>query len=130
MATAARTGRQLSVGKLAALRRLADELGIFTITAMDQRNSLKGSDAKQAFALAETAVAYGEGAVYSAGQNGHTPPSGSQPLPGRLLAAPLSHCSPGSRWPSPQPDLRPMWQVESQPSLSLVLPSSHCSPAC
>jgi len=49
--------------------------------AVNQRNSLKGSDAKQAFALAETAVAYGEGAVYSAGQNGHTPPSGSQPLP-------------------------------------------------
>ena len=31
----------LSVGKLAGLRRLADDRGIFCITAMDQRNSLR-----------------------------------------------------------------------------------------
>jgi Tfp pilus assembly protein PilX len=32
--------------------------------AVNQRNSLKSADARQAFALAETALAYGEGAVY------------------------------------------------------------------
>jgi tagatose 1,6-diphosphate aldolase len=41
MATATNTGQALSIGKLAGLRRLADEQGIFCITAMDQRHSLK-----------------------------------------------------------------------------------------
>lgn len=42
--------------------------------AVNQRTSLKSADARQAFALAETALAYGEGAVYNAGQvvNGKT----------------------------------------------------------
>lgn len=35
------TVRKLSIGKVAGLRRLADENGIFCITAMDQRNSLR-----------------------------------------------------------------------------------------
>jgi Tfp pilus assembly protein PilX len=35
--------------------------------AVNQRNSLKEGDARQAFALAETALAYGEGAVYNSG---------------------------------------------------------------
>src|SRR5579875_72664 len=35
------TAMALSIGKLTGLRRLADERGIFCITAMDQRNSLK-----------------------------------------------------------------------------------------
>ena len=34
--------------------------------AVNQRNSLKSADARQAFALAETSLAYGEGAVYAA----------------------------------------------------------------
>jgi Tfp pilus assembly protein PilX len=38
--------------------------------AVNQRNSLKSSDAKQAFALAETALAYGIGASYAAGTAG------------------------------------------------------------
>jgi tagatose 1,6-diphosphate aldolase len=41
MATSTSTVRTLTVGKLAGLRRLSDERGIFYITAMDQRNSLK-----------------------------------------------------------------------------------------
>src|SRR5579883_2451882 len=35
------TAMALSIGKLTGLRRLADERGIFCITAMDQRNSLR-----------------------------------------------------------------------------------------
>ena len=38
--------------------------------AVNQRNSLKSADAKQAFALAETALAYGVGAAYAAGSSG------------------------------------------------------------
>jgi hypothetical protein len=38
--------------------------------AVNQRNSLKSADAKQAFALAETALAYGIGAAYVAGTSG------------------------------------------------------------
>ncbi|MFI5038622.1 MAG: hypothetical protein ACHQCG_01660 [Solirubrobacterales bacterium] len=34
--------------------------------AVNQRSSLKSADARQAFALAETSLAYGEGAVYAA----------------------------------------------------------------
>jgi tagatose 1,6-diphosphate aldolase len=41
MATSTSTKRQLSVGKIAGLRRLADPRGIFLITAMDQRNSMR-----------------------------------------------------------------------------------------
>lgn len=41
MVTTNRTGRQLSIGKLTGLRRLANDRGIFLITAMDQRNSLR-----------------------------------------------------------------------------------------
>jgi tagatose 1,6-diphosphate aldolase len=41
MATSTRTRRKLTVGKVAGLRRLADDRGIFLITAMDQRNSLR-----------------------------------------------------------------------------------------
>lgn len=41
MATSTRGTQTLSIGKLFGLRRLADEHGIFSITAMDQRNSLK-----------------------------------------------------------------------------------------
>lgn len=41
MVTSARSTKTISVGKLFGLRRLADERGIFSITAMDQRNSLK-----------------------------------------------------------------------------------------
>ena len=42
--------------------------------AVNQRSALKSADARQAFALAQTALAYGEGAVYNAGQvvNGKT----------------------------------------------------------
>ena len=40
MASNTSTRRKLTLGKIAALRRLADEQGIFCITAMDQRNSL------------------------------------------------------------------------------------------
>ncbi|HEY2072103.1 MAG TPA: hypothetical protein VGG88_00870 [Gaiellaceae bacterium] len=48
--------------------------------AVNQRNSLKSADARQAFALAETALAYGEGAVYAAGQTGKSPSSGIHSL--------------------------------------------------
>jgi tagatose 1,6-diphosphate aldolase len=41
MATETGTRRKLSVGKTDGLRHLADERGIFCITAMDQRNSLR-----------------------------------------------------------------------------------------
>jgi tagatose 1,6-diphosphate aldolase len=41
MATRTQTTRTLTIGKVGGLRRLADERGIFCITAMDQRNSLK-----------------------------------------------------------------------------------------
>jgi len=41
MATSTPTKRKLTVGKIAGLRRLADARGIFSITAMDQRNSLR-----------------------------------------------------------------------------------------
>jgi tagatose 1,6-diphosphate aldolase len=41
MATQTGTRRKLSVGKIDGLRHLADERGIFCITAMDQRNSLR-----------------------------------------------------------------------------------------
>jgi hypothetical protein len=48
--------------------------------AVNQRNSLKSADARQAFALAETALAYGEGAVYQAGTTGKSPTVGQHPL--------------------------------------------------
>ncbi len=41
MATSTSTKRKLSVGKIAGLRRMADARGIFLITAMDQRNSMR-----------------------------------------------------------------------------------------
>src|SRR5258708_16829129 len=41
VATSTHTKRKLSVGKVAGLRRLADERGIFLITAMHPRNSLR-----------------------------------------------------------------------------------------
>jgi tagatose 1,6-diphosphate aldolase len=41
MATSTSTRRKLTIGKIAGLRRLSDEQGIFCITAMDQRNSLR-----------------------------------------------------------------------------------------
>jgi tagatose 1,6-diphosphate aldolase len=41
MASSTSTRRKLTLGKIAGLRRLADEQGIFCITAMDQRNSLR-----------------------------------------------------------------------------------------
>jgi len=41
MATQSTTRRKLTIGKVDGLRRLADDRGIFCITAMDQRNSLK-----------------------------------------------------------------------------------------
>ncbi len=41
MATSTQTTRKLTLGKIAGLRRLSDERGIFCITAMDQRNSLR-----------------------------------------------------------------------------------------
>src|SRR5262245_25239850 len=47
-----------------------------------------------------------------------------QPSPDTVL--PSSHCSPGSRMPSPQRGS--CWQVAEQPSPDTVLPSSHCSP--
>ena len=49
--------------------------------AINQRSSLKSADARQAFALAETALSYGAGAVYAAGQNGHAPATGTQTIP-------------------------------------------------
>ena len=47
--------------------------------AVNQRNSLKSADARSAFALAETALAYGEGAVYTA--SGTAPPTTLQTIP-------------------------------------------------
>lgn len=41
MATSARSTKTMSIGKLAGMRRLANDESIFCITAMDQRNSLK-----------------------------------------------------------------------------------------
>lgn len=41
MATSTTTKRKLTVGKIAGLRRLSNADGIFLITAMDQRNSLR-----------------------------------------------------------------------------------------
>jgi Tfp pilus assembly protein PilX len=49
--------------------------------AVNQRSSLKSADARQAFALAETALAYGEGAVYAAGQTGKSPATGTHTIP-------------------------------------------------
>ncbi len=49
--------------------------------AVNQRSSLKSADARQAFALAETALAYGAGAVYATGQGGHAPAAGTQTIP-------------------------------------------------
>ncbi|MGH2971614.1 MAG: hypothetical protein ACRDLE_05710 [Gaiellaceae bacterium] len=59
-------------------------LGILTAAitingAANQRSSLKSADQRQAFALAQSAIAYGEGQVY--GASGSAPPSGWQPLP-------------------------------------------------
>ena len=48
--------------------------------AVNQRNSLKSADAKQAFALAETAMAYGQGAVFA----------GDVALPGTTTPQPVS----------------------------------------
>lgn len=48
--------------------------------SVNQRNSLKSADARQAFALAETALAYGEGAVYAAGQTGKSPAYGDHDI--------------------------------------------------
>jgi tagatose 1,6-diphosphate aldolase len=42
MATSVATKRKLSLGKVGGLRRLSDSRGIFYITAMDQRNSMRG----------------------------------------------------------------------------------------
>jgi Tfp pilus assembly protein PilX len=47
----------------------------------NQRNALQSAGARQAFALAEAALAYGEGAVYAAGQSGRTPPTTAQTIP-------------------------------------------------
>jgi Tfp pilus assembly protein PilX len=47
--------------------------------AANDRSSLKSADARQAFALAQSALAYGEGAVYSA--SGTAPPSTLQTIP-------------------------------------------------
>lgn len=47
--------------------------------SVNQRNSLKSADARSAFALAQTALAYGEGAVYTA--SGVAPPTTLQTLP-------------------------------------------------
>jgi len=49
--------------------------------SVNQRNSLKSADGRQAFALAETALAYGEGAVYAAGQTGKSPTTGTHTIP-------------------------------------------------
>jgi Tfp pilus assembly protein PilX len=48
---------------------------------LNQRNSLKSADARQAFALAETALAYGEGAVYAAGTTGKSPTTDTHTIP-------------------------------------------------
>ena len=48
--------------------------------SVNQRNSLKSADARQAFALAQTALAYGEGAVYAAGQTGKSPTTGTHTI--------------------------------------------------
>src|SRR5690242_4688909 len=47
-----------------------------------------------------------------------------QPSPETVL--PSSHCSPGSRTPSPHRGS--CWQVDEHPSPEIVFPSSHCSP--
>jgi len=49
--------------------------------AVNQRNSMKSGDAKAAFALAETSLAYGEGSVYAAGQTGKSPTVGTHNTP-------------------------------------------------
>lgn len=50
--------------------------------AVDQRNSYNSANARQAFALAQAALAYGEGAVYAAGESGTSPPIGvTQTIP-------------------------------------------------
>lgn len=48
--------------------------------AVNQRSALTSADERQAFALAEAALAYGEGAVYAAGQTGKSPTSGSHDI--------------------------------------------------
>ena len=47
---------------------------------VNQRSSLNSADARQAFALAQTALAYGEGAVYAAGQTGKSPVAGDHDI--------------------------------------------------
>ena len=49
--------------------------------AVDQRNSFNSANARQAFALAQAALAYGEGAVYAAGESGVAPPTTQQTIP-------------------------------------------------
>jgi Tfp pilus assembly protein PilX len=49
--------------------------------AVNQRNSLKSGDARQAFALAEAALAYGEGSVYGAGTTFKSPITGTATSP-------------------------------------------------
>lgn len=49
----------------------------------NQRSALVSANQEQAFSLAQTALAYAEGAVYSAAANHTQPPIGSQTLPGQ-----------------------------------------------
>jgi hypothetical protein len=47
---------------------------------VNQRSALTSADERQAFALAESALAYGEGAVYAAGQTGKSPVVGDHDI--------------------------------------------------
>ncbi|MGH3025808.1 MAG: hypothetical protein ACRDLR_05140, partial [Gaiellaceae bacterium] len=47
----------------------------------NERGAYSSSQGRQAFLLAQTALAYAEGDVYSSGQTGVTPPTGTQDLP-------------------------------------------------
>lgn len=73
------TGVALVIARMLMLILGGTTAALILPGAVNQRNSLKSADAKQAFALAETALAYGLGAAYTAGSSG--PPTTLQTIP-------------------------------------------------
>jgi hypothetical protein len=55
--------------------------GVITASVNNQATTASSSNAKQAFALAETALSYAEGMLYTAAANHTTPPGGAQDIP-------------------------------------------------
>jgi hypothetical protein len=56
-------------------------VAVLTGSALNHRSSLRSAEAKRAFALAELALAYAQGSVYSAASTHKSPLLGDQPLP-------------------------------------------------